>query len=292
MTSELLYQLHQAPGPAADLIIALDGWVDAGSSLTTLQSSVTRTAALDLIAEFDTDVLLDHRARRPNLAVVDGLTMGLDWPTLQLLQGVDGADKRFLLLIGAEPDTRWRRFSNQVVELCLQAGVTRTISLGAYPAATPHTRPVEVTTTASDMSMLTGRSTVAGSIEVPSGVHAAIEQRAAEEQIPGIGLWAQVPYYAASNDYPAATTALLEALTEIGGPTFPDPDLVTDAERTGNRLDGTVSENEKYREMVAELEATHDQAKSVTDDRLPSGDELEAELQQYLRDQDHPRGDS
>ena len=49
-----------------------------------------------------------------------------------------------LVLHGPEPDFRWKELGGELSAFCLNAGVMQWISLGAIPAAVPHTRPVPV----------------------------------------------------------------------------------------------------------------------------------------------------
>lgn len=284
--TEPLYTRHaEMPSGPLPLLVALDGWIDAGAAMSLAREVIGDHGSTRLVAEFDTDLLIDHRARRPILEVVDGLTTSLTWSRLDLLAGQDPAGNPFLLLSGAEPDTRWRGFTEAVVDLAVEANITRLITLGAYPAAVPHTRPTLVSTTATESTLLTGREHTTGSIEVPSGVHAPIEQALAHRGIGAMGLWGQVPYYAASFDYPAAAVALLENLAQVSDLRFPTEQVDDRIAPTRAQLDGMVAENEKYQQMLAELEDARDRMAKLLDTTIPTGDELEAELQQFLRNQ-------
>src|SRR5690349_20487734 len=74
-----LYRLDD-PGPLTSppLIVALDGWVDAGSAATTAATLIGGDGRI--VATFDADRVYDYRARRPTLDIVDGRLTELDWP--------------------------------------------------------------------------------------------------------------------------------------------------------------------------------------------------------------------
>jgi proteasome assembly chaperone (PAC2) family protein len=241
------------------------------------------------VARFDSDELLDHRARRPTMHLVEGVVTGLTWPAVELQAAVDERGNDALLLVGVEPDHAWRAFTTSVVDLALDLQVRLVVGLGAYPAPVPHTRPTRLAVTASDPSLATN-NLVRATVDVPAGVQAAIERRAHEVGLAAVGLWAQVPHYLAAMPYPPASVALLDGLGTIAGLHVGNETLRTEAEATRTRVDALVNENEEHKEMVHQLEVSVDAEQEPTDTALgvgplPSGDELAAELERFLRDQ-------
>ena len=123
------------------LLAAFDGWVDAGSAATTALAILADDG--DVVATFDADRLFDYRARRPPLEIVDGRLTTLTWHEL-VLRRTRLDERDLLVLVGPEPDYRWRAFTADVVDLSQRLGVAQWISLGAIPAAVPHTRQVPI----------------------------------------------------------------------------------------------------------------------------------------------------
>ena len=239
------------------------------------------------VATFDADELLDHRSRRPTMHLVDGVVTDLSWPSIELRAGTDDLGSDVLLLTGAEPDHRWRAFATAVVDLALDLGVRQVHGLGAYPAPVPHTRPTSVVATATTPEGAAQVGFVPGRIDVPGGVAAAIEARCASQGVPASGLWAQVPHYAAAMPYPPASVALLEALQRVAGLRFPPGSLAEDAASTRARIDGLVAGNPEHEAMVRQLEEQVDaQPEPAGEDTfLMSGEDLAAELEEFLRDE-------
>jgi proteasome assembly chaperone (PAC2) family protein len=285
-----LYELVEQPElDAPILILALDGWIDAGLGAANARASLLKSMSPVTIARFDSDELLDHRARRPTLHLVDGVVRGMTWPSVELQAATDAAGTDVLLLVGAEPDHAWRAFTSAVVDLVLDFGARLVVGLGAYPAPVPHTRPTRLAVTANDPSLAT-TNVVRATVDVPAGVQAAIERRAFEVGVPAVGLWAQVPHYLAAMPYPAASIALLDGLGTMAGLEVDDATLRSEAQATRQRIDQLVGENDEHKEMVRQLEASVDAEQESTDAALgggplPSGDELAAELERFLRDQ-------
>lgn len=263
------------------LIVALEGWVDAGFGATTASAAIVGSMESEVVGVFDTDALLDHRARRPLVRVVDGVNAGLSWPTLSLRAAQDGGGNDLLLLFGPEPDHCWRAFTDEVVSIARSFGVRLVVGLGAFPAPVPHTRPVKLTSTATSSDLAERVGFMHASIEVPAGAQAALEEAFGEAGIEATGLWARVPHYIAAMPYPAASVALIDGLNALAGTAIDCSELRTAAEASRRRIDELVSQNDEHEELVAQLEAQAE----AEEESIPSGEELAAELERFLRQQ-------
>src|SRR3990170_1254267 len=162
---------------------------------------------------FDADELFDYRARRPTLEILDGKPASLTWPELTVRRAHGGDGRDVLVLAGPEPDYRWRELADAAVELGRRFGVVEWISLGAIPAAVPHTRPVPILGTSSRPGLLRGdvQPGPAGMLRVPSAAISVLDLAVASAGIAAIGYYAQVPHYVAG-PYPAAAIELLRAV--------------------------------------------------------------------------------
>ena len=284
------------------LVVMLSGWIDASGAAAAAMAALQQEIDAIPLVSFDDDLYIDYRARRPTLELRDGEATRLVWasPEMQFGQTVAGRD--VVLLNGPEPDMAWHRFCATVAELADQLGVRRMVGLGAYPFATPHTRPVILSATSPSKDLLAGLPFRTNSVDVPAGMAAAIEQELHGRGIPSVGVWAQVPHYVASMSYPAASVALLDGLAAAAGIAVDAADLRREAVLQRERLDQLVDSNPEHQAMVEQFErlfdASDDTAETVTDPtgegppgdgalELRSGDELAGEIERFLRD----RGD-
>jgi proteasome assembly chaperone (PAC2) family protein len=263
------------------LVMALKGWIDAGLGADAAADVLAAELDLRTVARFDADALLDWRARRPIMRLEDGLNTQVTWDETELAWGRDRAGNDVLVLVGNEPDHAWLSFSEQVVDLAVDLGARLVIGLGAYPVPAPHTRPALVAASASDPDLAAGL--VRSSVEVPTGVQGLIERRAALRGLPAIGLWAQVPHYAAAMPYPAASLVLLETANRIGGLRLPTADLADQAAASRARIDELIAQNPEHLAMLRQLEQQVDEQPSTM--TPTSGEDLAAELERFLRDQ-------
>jgi hypothetical protein len=254
------------------LIVMMTGWIDAAGAAAAAAQVVADDCETTPIARFDDDTFIDYRARRPTMELRDGVNTNLRWNHIELLAGRSPEGRDVLVLMGPEPDMNWRRFSKAVGDIAVELGVTHMIGFGAYPFAAPHTR---------------------SSVDVPAGMAAALEHTMHDRKIPALGIWAQVPHYVSSMTYPASSVALLDGLAEATGVRIAGASLRNEIDIQRERIDQMVADNVDHQLMVTQLESLHDAA--VEDDadaadaaaemRLKSGEEIAAEIQEFLRDQ-------
>ena len=265
------------------LVAAFDSWIDAGGASSTAAGQLADGG--DVVVEFDGDLLFDYRSRRPTLEIVNGRLAELTWPSLTVRRRrIDGRD--LLVLAGAEPDFRWREFAAAVVDVAKQLGVGLWISLGAIPAAVPHTRSTYVLGSSSEPGLLLGdiQPGPAGVLRVPSAAISVLEHAIGAAGIPAVGYYAQVPHYI-SGPYPAAAVELLRAVGRHLGTEVPITELSDEAKELNSRLDAAAAMEETTRTYVQRLEAM------VDEERLPAGDDLIADIERFLRDRGDPGPD-
>jgi proteasome assembly chaperone (PAC2) family protein len=282
MTS--LYSMVEQPDLESPvLIVALKGWIDAGLGADGAVDTLTDALDLHTVARFDADALLDWRARRPMMRLVEGINVQITWEETELSWARDPSGNDLLLLLGNEPDHSWLAFSEQVVDLALDLGTRLVLGLGAYPTPVPHTRTPLVAASASSDELAQGL--VRSTVDVPSGVQGLIERRAALRGLPALGLWAQVPHYVAAMPYPAASLALLQTANRLAGIDLPLGQLGERAEASRARIDELIGQNPEHRAMLQQLEQQADEHETTTQLTDASGAELVAELERFLREQ-------
>lgn len=283
-----LYVVHSRPhldGPV--LVMSPEGWIDAGLGGATAASALLEGMETEVVATFDVDMLLDHRARRPTARIVDGVYDDLIWPEIELRAGHDAQGHAVLLLVGPEPDHLWRAYADAVGELAVSFGVRMLVGMGAFPAPVPHTRPGSLAATATTAELAESVGVVAGTLEVPAGVLVAIERRFAEIGIPAVGLWARVPHYAAAMPYPEASLVILEGLAKVAGVVVDTTELAEASDATRVRLDDLTANSAEHSALVRQLEARADAEASGGLapggwENLPTADELGAEVERFL----------
>jgi predicted ATP-grasp superfamily ATP-dependent carboligase len=270
------------------LVVAMEGWVDAGLAAGTATASLLAAMPNTVLATFDDDALIDFRARRPTLRIVNGVDTELRWPSIRLTVATNRTGRTVLILAGPEPDMRWHQFAAEVVQLASRLEVELVVGLGAFPAPVPHTRPVRLvgTSTATELAAKVGY--LPASIEVPAGMQGVLEFGFGEARIPAVGLWARVPHYASAMPYPAASAALLDGLARMAELEIDTSALHAAGAATHQQIEQLIAGSEEHAALVRQLEAQQDREEGMAATAfgdLPSGDELAAELERFLRGQ-------
>jgi proteasome assembly chaperone (PAC2) family protein len=277
------------------LVVSLEGWIDAAGSAQGAMRHLIQATDAQALVTFDADTFLDWRARRPTMHLREGVNTGLTFATLEMSYA--RASRDVVFLHGHEPDMRWNLFCDLVVGVVEDLGITAMYALGSYPFATPHTRPPVVSLSASSVEVASKYSFDRNSVDVPAGAAGMLEWRIGLSGREVLGLWAQVPHYAASMAYPAASLALVDALSGVSGLEVETLKLTADADARSVALNELVSNSAEHQALVGQLEQIYDatvaKPPASRDDStllhpgqtMPTGDELAQELERFLRDQ-------
>jgi hypothetical protein len=286
------YELH-GELPALErpvLVVMLSGWIDASGAAAAAMMAIEDECDSVPVATFDSDTFIDYRARRPVMELREGVNTRLVWSDIELKVGNDTAGRPVLTLTGPEPDSNWKAFARAVTELALRLDVYQMVALGAYPFATPHTRTSRLSSSSPSADVIAGVPYLKNSVDVPAGVSAVLEHALTEGGVASLGIWVQVPHYLSAMSYPGASVALLDGLREVTGISIGAGDLAREADIQRARIDQLVAGNDEHGTMVRQLEAAYDafadeQGPAMGAGDLPSGDDIAAEFERFLRDQ-------
>ena len=276
-------------GPA--LVVALDGFLDAGNAARLAVDHLLADTPGRVVASFDIDAFFDYRARRPPMAFVEDHYEGYAVPRLVARLQHDGRGAPYLLLHGPEPDTHWEAFTRSVREVVEHFGVRLAVALGAVPMAVPHTRPVMVTNHATRPELLVRENPWRGVIRVPASAQSLLELRLGEWGHDAMGFVSHVPHYVAQSDYPAAAATLLESLEVVTGLEWQLSALQAAAAERDAEIAGQVAESSEVQSVVSGLAEHYDaftrgddgEGLPLADEReLPTAEELGAEFERFL----------
>lgn len=282
--------------PSATLVVALDGFLDAGRGASLAAEHLLRERG-PVVATFDIDALFDYRARRPPVSFVRDHYADYEAPRLVVRRQVDDAGREYLLLVGHEPDIRWEGFARAVRTVVERLDVGSVVAVAAVPMAVPHTRPVALTEHANDPELVLGPSAWQGELRVPSSAQALLEIRLGEWGHPMQGVVVHVPHYVAQMSYPRAAISLVEHVARVADLTIDLADLREDAARTDAEIAEYLETHEDVRQVVAGLEQQYDtfhRAEAdgasllAADEPLPSGEEIGRQFEQFLAGLDGP----
>jgi proteasome assembly chaperone (PAC2) family protein len=270
------------------LIAAFKGWNDGGQAATLAAATLSSVWDARTFAEIDPEGFVDFQSTRPTVSLVDGMTRRVDWPeTTFAAAAIPGSERDAIVLLGVEPNYRWRMFAEIVVGLARDLGVELVVTLGALLADVPHTRPAPVTGAASDLSLVEELGLQPSRYEGPTGIVGVLHDACRKADIPSVSLWSAVPHYVSLAPSPRAARALCDRLGELLGIDIDLTELEEAEEVYAEQISQAVASDPETQEYVEELERRADTIDEMLDDAdLPTGESLAAELSRFLRDRE------
>ena len=267
------------------LVAAFEGWNDAADAASTAARYLKDRWSARPFASIDPEEFYDFTSTRPQVRLLQGITRRIEWPATELsAASLPGTSRDVVVLLGHEPQLKWRTFSEQVVGLATELGVELIVILGALLADVAHTRPVKVTGTAADTELVRrlglGRSTYEG----PTGIVGVLHEAFSRAHLPSASLWAAVPHYVASTPSPKASLALVERAADLLSTTVVTADLQVAAADYERQVSEVVAADDDVAAYVNRLENSADDD-DVADMEAVTGDALADELERYLREQ-------
>jgi proteasome assembly chaperone (PAC2) family protein len=272
------------------LVAAFRGWNDGAQAASLAAGYLAKTWGAERFADVDPENFFDFQATRPHVSLEEGLSRRIDWPETAFYHArPEGLDRDVVLLLGIEPNLRWRTFTELVVGLAGDLGIELLITLGALLADVPHTRSAPVTGSASDKELVERLGLSASRYEGPTGIVGVIHDLCGQSGIPSASLWAAVPHYVSLTPSPRGALALCERLGDVLGIQIEADELEEAARNYEEQVSEAVASDEETAAYVDELERRSDQLDDATE--LPSGDALAAELTRFLKQRDEEDGE-
>ena len=271
------------------MVGAFRGWNDAASSASSALSYVAGKLDATLVGTIDPEDFYDFQSTRPLVDLTDPGAHTLTWPDVEIhIARGDAHDVIFVS--GAEPSMRWRTFCNLLIGTAQSAGASMLVTLGAFLADTPHTRPVHLTGMSSDPSLIAALHVREPAYRGPSGIVGVLNQMAAQQSLTSLSLWAPASHYAAGITNTKSALALVKALETTTGIAVDSTELQASAAAFELQVSSAVEADSRLAELVHQLEHASDEDPSFDMGPLPSGDELAHELEQFLRDRESDSG--
>jgi proteasome assembly chaperone (PAC2) family protein len=273
------------------LVAAFRGWNDGGQGATLAAGYLAKQWEAARFAEIDPESFYDFQATRPHVSLEDGTTRRLDWPDNGFFHAeIPGTGRDAVLLLGTEPNLRWRTFSGLVLGLAQDLGVERVVTFGSLLADVPHTRPAPVTAAATDESLMEELGLEPSRYEGPTGIVGVLLDACRRAELSSLSLWAAVPHYVSLAPSPRAALALVRRFGELLRIEIDVAELEQAADEYSEQVSEAVSADSDTAAYVEELERRVDLLS--TEEELPSGDSLAAELSRFLRErEEQDRGD-
>ncbi|KQZ08273.1 carboxylate--amine ligase [Agromyces sp. Root1464] len=274
------------------LVVAFEGWNDAGEAATGAAKLLVERLGLVEIAAVDPELYFDYQFTRPTIVLGDDGTRRLEWPGAAIMgpgglpaseeddDRVTGPGAEALhVLLGAEPARSWKGFAAELIDAALAADIEGIVLLGAMLADAPHTRPLSVFASSENPEVRSALGVERSTYEGPVGILSVIADQAERAGIPTVSLWASVPHYVHNAPSPKAVLALLGKVEELTGLSIPRGSLEVDAKAWEAGVDALAADDDEMAGYITQLE----QARDAVDAPEASGEAIAQEFERYLR---------
>ena len=258
------------------VVAAFRGWNDAGGAASLAAGYLRSVTDAERFAVIDSEPFVDYQQTRPTVSMVDGDVREVEWPVTEVFAS---ADHDLMIVLGTEPNMRWRAFSDSIVDLARRYRSELVVTMGALLADTPHTRPVPVSASASDPELMSRHGLVRSTYEGPTGIVGVLHDSCSRAGLVSASLWAATPHYISAAPNPQAALALLERLAEIAGTPAGRAELERAASEYQLRVAAAIADDPDVAGYVEQLEQAADRDDPAT------GEELAADFERYLREQ-------
>ncbi len=272
------------------MITAFRGWNDGGQAATRAADFLARQWEATRFADIDPEAFVDFQAVRPTVTLDEGMTRHIEWPENAFFHGaIPGTERDAVILLGVEPNYRWRAFTELVVGLARDLEVELVVTLGALLADVPHTRPAPVTGAATDPRLVEELGLQLSRYEGPTGIVGVLHDACRAAEIRSVSLWSAVPHYVSLAPSPKAAKALCVRLADLVGVPIATTELDEAEDEYEAQVTEAVASDPDTQSYVEELERRADTIESFAEGGAVSGETIAAELTRFLRDRDRDR---
>ncbi|MDP6965479.1 MAG: PAC2 family protein [Acidimicrobiales bacterium] len=264
------------------LVVAFKGLFDASGSATSALEWLMEKSESENLGEIDSETFFDFTQERPLISFDKNGERALTWPKNKIVAiKTNGNERDILAISGIEPHLRWRTFSELLIQIVNKSNAESVITLGSMVGMTPHSRPLTVTGSSTNPELAERLHLEKPSYQGPTGIVGVLHDALDRSKIPVISLRVSVPHYVPDSPNPKATRALLRRFEQVTGVTTEYEELDGPAADWQNQVDAAVASDDEITAYVTRLETTIDEDENL----LPSGDDLAAEFEAFLREQ-------
>jgi proteasome assembly chaperone (PAC2) family protein len=279
-----MLKVHSRPTLRSPVLLcALSGWPDAGQAASGAIEYLVMKWAPRRFAELDSSRVYVQTNNRPRSKLTRGGQRRLIWPTFACYAlPVPQAPRDLVLLLGPEPDLRWRTCAGAILDLARELGSDLVVGLGAYLASTSHAGPETLTGRGTRPELrraLTALGLQEGKYEGPTGFLTVLQETTVERGLASASIWAASPVYLRDLSNPKLSAALLEIVEKVLRVDLGLTELEVAGRDLERRIDEELARRPDLERFVRRLAS--DSELDLAD--LPEAEDLLDDLEQYLQ---------
>lgn len=266
------------------LIVAFDGWTDAGAASTGALAYLREKLSAELLMAIDDQDYFDLLRQRPIIVLDENGERDFVWPSIELYgpgaqTPKQAKDLNLYFLTGQEPALQWQTIVSEILEIVEDRDIQAVIMLGSLAAETPHSRQIKIYKNSQTASVRNAYGVERSNYDGRAGFMSVLGHSLEKAGLPTISIWAQVPHYVASMPSPKAALALVNDLEIMLGFTVDHKEIVDAAFEWERSVDSFAEGDEDLLNYISGLERSRDEAEAEE----MSTDQLALEFEKFLR---------
>ncbi len=272
-----------APLHSPVMVVGLRGWFDVAEVATHALEHMVEDRVAPVVASIDPDPFFDFTQERPEVYLDDDDNRIVRWPVNEFrVTRFADSPHDLVVLAGVEPHLRYATFADAIIAVARGLGCEVVVTVGAAAEAAPHTRLPQVVGSSTNDGLVSALGLARPQYQGMTGLVGVLQERLDRNSIPAVSLRVGVPHYLGNARHPQSSAALLRHLEHVLGVPTGHARLDDEVARWRTLHDEAVAEDRQATAYVAMLESDHDRR---TEDALPTGDDLAADFERFLRQQ-------
>lgn len=274
---------------AAVMLVAFEGWNDAGEAASDAVRAFSDTWHAQLIGQVPADDFYDYQFSRPTVRRDRHGKRVVSWPSTQVYRAtIPDSPIDAVIIRGVEPTYRWQAFTSYLLGIAQEQNVQAIIFVGALLADVPHSRPIPTTLSSEEPELRDMLGAQEATYEGPTGIIGVLAEASTNDGIPGLSLWAAVPHYVGQSPSPKASLALVKKIEKMLHVSIDETEMREYAEAWERGVNELAREDPEVAAYVKQLEDNQD----ATELPEASGESIAREFEQYLKRRDKNRRDN
>jgi len=275
------------------LIVAFDGWTDAGSAATGSTNYIREKLSAERLVVIDDQDYFDFLRQRPIIVLDENGERDFIWPSIEFWgpgpkTPLNPKELQLYFLIGQEPALQWQYLRDEILEIVEDRDIESVIMIGSLASEAPHSRPIKIYKNSQTAAVRNAFGIERSNYDGRAGFLSVLGQAFEKAGLPTISVWAEVPHYVASMPSPKAALALVNDLEIMLGFSVEHKEISVSAFEWERSVDDFAEGDEDLLNYIAGLEKARDESEAEE----MNTDQLALEFEKFLRQNEGETGSS
>ena len=273
------------------LIVAFDGWTDAGSAATGSTNYIREKLDSERLIAIDDQDYFEFLRQRPIIVLDEHGERDFIWPSIEFWgpgpkTPLNPKDLQLYFLIGQEPALQWQYLRDEILEIVEDRDINAVIMIGSLASEAPHSRPIKIYKNSQTAAVRNAFGIERSNYDGRAGFLSVLGHAFEKAGLPTISVWAEVPHYVASMPSPKAALALVNDLEIMLGFAVEHKEISVAAFEWERSVDDFAEGDEDLLNYIAGLEKARDESEAEE----MNTDQLALEFEKFLRQNEGETG--